>query len=604
MSRSLSLVSLVLLFLFGFSAVAGAYAGDTHYYLRFATALLAGFDWEEAHLIASADYMIDRNRSTHAEKNPAQRHNKANWHAFQRSESRYFELWERVLGESDPERQLIVLGQFLHFAADWEPHGVFGVRLGHGISTIIGHDPDSLGNDAMNNQRMVLQTMDFMMRFRKHSGRPVAGGDPDRALARLFLELENEPLMDELYMINSPRWKTWGVRGKKGKRILSRNHLLIERLIRAWGETHPELKVPDDFTPGDPEKGLPPPIAMSYRKDGEITAVYGVEVELYPEFDGGDFNAALEERFEERVEPEVAEELQRELQGGRDPDLFNIVGTQVLDAHLKNRGWQVIVQVSNFGVGWSEEGTLDVEVVDVVAEETVGHVEYALPRLKGGQKKKLKILVPSEGRPGRNVVIGVNLDGPDLLADDNDDWFAPWGDELEDLRPVYQPISRGADTIVIPQEPKMWVEKDGCIVVLHALMSNGDTSHRLGDATIRLACADGTHVLDVDERLPLVWAATLDLERKTMPAKTLVRFPLDAAIRSAVGSGAFEPAQLQVTLTGEGAPDVTKSFPLEPAFVAELKEACRPADGPAGEEEERELRERLAETGYMVEDAR
>ena len=123
---------LMVLILFSFSAVAGAYAGDTHYYLRFGTALMAGFDWDEAHLIASADYMIDRNRSTHAEKNPIQKHNKANWHAFQRSEERFLGLWERVLNEHDPEMQMIKLGQFLHFAADWEPLGVFGVRLGLG----------------------------------------------------------------------------------------------------------------------------------------------------------------------------------------------------------------------------------------------------------------------------------------------------------------------------------------------------------------------------------------------------------------------------------------------------------------------------------------
>ena len=30
-----------------------AYGGDTHYYLRFATALETCFDWDEAHLIAA-----------------------------------------------------------------------------------------------------------------------------------------------------------------------------------------------------------------------------------------------------------------------------------------------------------------------------------------------------------------------------------------------------------------------------------------------------------------------------------------------------------------------------------------------------------------------
>ena len=48
----------------------GAYGGDTHYYLRFAKALEACFTWDEAHLIASADYLVDKNRTTTAEKQP------------------------------------------------------------------------------------------------------------------------------------------------------------------------------------------------------------------------------------------------------------------------------------------------------------------------------------------------------------------------------------------------------------------------------------------------------------------------------------------------------------------------------------------------------
>ena len=49
---------------------------------HFATALEACFDWDEAHLIASADYLVDKNRTTTAEKHPFKKHNKINWHAF------------------------------------------------------------------------------------------------------------------------------------------------------------------------------------------------------------------------------------------------------------------------------------------------------------------------------------------------------------------------------------------------------------------------------------------------------------------------------------------------------------------------------------------
>ena len=67
-----------------------------------AEALEACFTWDEAHLIASADYLVDKNRTTTAEKQPLKTHNKINWHAFGRNEERFNVLWERVLEEQDP----------------------------------------------------------------------------------------------------------------------------------------------------------------------------------------------------------------------------------------------------------------------------------------------------------------------------------------------------------------------------------------------------------------------------------------------------------------------------------------------------------------------
>ena len=85
------------------ASAALAYGGDTHYYLRFASALETCFTWGEAHLIASADYLVDKNRTTTAEKQPFEKYNKVNWHAFSRPRERFNELWERVLAEqNDP----------------------------------------------------------------------------------------------------------------------------------------------------------------------------------------------------------------------------------------------------------------------------------------------------------------------------------------------------------------------------------------------------------------------------------------------------------------------------------------------------------------------
>lgn len=103
------------------------YAGDTHYYLRFAAALTTCFDWREAHLIASADCLVDKNRTTTAEKQPFKKYNKIHWHAFGKNQERFNELRERVIDEPDPHLQMIKLGQFFHFISDWESHHGYGV---------------------------------------------------------------------------------------------------------------------------------------------------------------------------------------------------------------------------------------------------------------------------------------------------------------------------------------------------------------------------------------------------------------------------------------------------------------------------------------------
>jgi hypothetical protein len=260
---------------------AHGYGGDTHYYLRFALALEACFDWDEAHVIASADYLIDKNRSTTAEKHPFQEHNKINWHAFNRNEERFNELWERVLVEDDPELQLVKLGQFLHYISDWESHFGYGTRMGHGVATVRGKDPDSLGANHMNNWRMLDQTIDHMVKVCVARGRsPWRGDDPDLFRSNLYKELAGEALLDEMFAYNTRKWKSWGVRGKKGKQILARNHLLIEQLIERRSEGSSSRGVPEDFTPGDPERGLPPPIGLRYDKNGALLEVYGVELEL------------------------------------------------------------------------------------------------------------------------------------------------------------------------------------------------------------------------------------------------------------------------------------------------------------------------------------
>ncbi len=104
------------------SGPVSAYEIDTHYYLRFGLATSTCFDWHEAHLIASGDWGMDENASTHAEMNPVQVRNKIDFHAFGHSDARFRELWVRSRTELDLDLRLIKLGQFMHFLEDWESH--------------------------------------------------------------------------------------------------------------------------------------------------------------------------------------------------------------------------------------------------------------------------------------------------------------------------------------------------------------------------------------------------------------------------------------------------------------------------------------------------
>ncbi len=394
------LASCAAFLLVGSSRLLG-YGGDTHYYLRFASALETCFNWDEAHLIASADYMLDKNRATTAEKQPVQRYNKIHWHAFGRSEERFNELWQRVEQEEDAELQLVKLGQFLHFVSDWESHYGFGVRMGHGLQTIFGFDPDSLANDAMNNSRMVGQTLVHMVKVCVLQGR--MRGDPNQYIAELAEDLEDEPLVRRLYEFNSRKWKRFGRRGRRGKAILRKNHLLIEQLIERRGGEHPERNIPVDFTPGDPERGLPPPLGIRYDRNADVVAVYGAEIELYPEYDGTRMSVLEEERFEASMETGLVEDLRADAQQEEDLDLFSSLELEILDVNLVAQGWRIEAIVENLGPGRAPPGSLDLFVVHVASEEVLGQISKPVPELAGRERVRIELLVPSKTKPGKEL---------------------------------------------------------------------------------------------------------------------------------------------------------------------------------------------------------
>ena len=149
----------------------------------------------------------------------------------------------------------------------------------------------------------------------------------------------------------------------------------------------------------------------------------------------------------------------------------------------------------------------------------------------------------------------------------------PWEDELEDLQTRNKRTGKGkvADSIVLLGNPKMWVENAGGLVfVLSALVSSGDSSHRLGQVELTLTGKGDSISLNVSEYEGVVWATTVDLERRTMPAKTFIWAPIDDALRTAVTSASLVPEYLEVTVSGQNVETMTKRYPLDPQFISEL----------------------------------
>ncbi len=557
----------------GAASVSWGYGGDTHYYLRIATALETCFDWDESHLIASADYLVDKNRTTTSEKHPFKQYNKINWHAFGHDEARFNALWERVLTEQDVQLKLVKLGQFLHFVSDWEPHAGYGIKMGHGLPTIFGKDPDSLGNNRANNLRMIQQTIDHMMKVCIELGR-VPQDDPDRAMAELYLSMIDEPLMDELFATNSPKWKTFGKRGKKARQILAHNHYVVEDLIERRSKPLDDKRVPEDFVAGDPEHGIPPPIGLRYDPDGTLIEILGVEVELMPEYNGSDLSAVEEEAFEEAADPEFLDDFIERTQDEDDPDLTSNLELEVIGAKLEKDGWTVRVRIENLGDGPSSAGQLEIVVIDVVTEELLGETTWDVDALLAEDSIKKSFRVLADGEPTKQVMIGVSLLIDDLSADNNDTWSAPWVDRAQVGKPKKKRQEPAPVELLGPT--KMWVEEHGIsIIVLTAYALGGDTSHRLETLDLSFVGPGGELALAINPEEEVVWSSTPDLKRQVVPAKTLAWFENDRLLCDTLEERRFDLDRLRVAVGGSDVVSSTRDYPLDPSFMTELSAACK-----------------------------
>jgi hypothetical protein len=566
------------LLLFFLPTLPRGYSGDTHYYLTFATALGACFDWDEAHLIASANYLVDKNRTTTAEKHPFKTHNKINWHAFGRDEERFNALWERTLAEKDPTLQLVKVGQFLHYISDWESHYGYGVRMGHGVGTFVGKDPDSLGANRMNNWRMLDQTIDHMVKVCVVRGRETwRGGDPDLFRSNLYKELAGEEILDDMFLYNSRKWKSWGVRGKKGKEILAKNHLLIEQLIGKRLATMRGRGIPEDFTPGVPDRGIPPPIGLRFAQNGDVLEIYGVELELSPEYLGDDLAEEREDLLEEALETDLVDDLEEMIQHTDDVDLDANLELQVLDADLVDDGWRITVRVRNLGGGVSEDGNLEIVVLDIASEELLGEATRAFSSLRGRESVQQEIVVKSEGELTKRILIGVSLKVEELSADNNDAWYVPWRDGIKAAEGKKKTRQPKKDLPVdLLGTPKMWVDETGkgAWIVLQAIVTSGHSSRRLENLDMALVGEEGKVPVHVNDGQPVIWMSIPDLRRRIVPSEVLAWYRFDQELCAAVNETDLSPATIEVTVSGAEIRTTAREYPLIPEIRDALAGEC------------------------------
>jgi len=522
-----------------------AYEIDTHYYLRFALGMSTCFDWHEAHLIASGDWGMDENASTHAEMNPVQVRNKIDFHAFGHSDARFRELWVRSRTESDLDLRLIRLGQFMHFLEDWEAHAGYGIRMGHARDTFRGRDPDSLGNSRASNHRMVQSALDHLLATCDDLGR--LDVDPDRELVRLMLWAFRTELPDILYEQSNPGWKRGRAGGfrPEGGDIKAANRRWIEEAIAEHIAVQPGKNVPDDFTPGDPEHGIPPSLQIPFGADGRVLSKESVSSSWRQWLKAAEYS------------PDVVVSLER--------------------VTIDWGGWQAHLTAVNEGELASEAGRMEVIVVDSDDEQLLGQSVREMPSLAPGERVELLVRVhpPTPGDwPEQDVIVGAFARVRDLSAMNDEDWLM-LGDADEEIPDVE--LTTDVDSPASEQEvvrftadPKVFIIEELVCLVLTAHLSGGDSTEKLEAAALEVV--GGDHLsLGIRQDLPKRWSA-FTTDDALVGGKAFQCYKPEQAAYDAVIAQAPGSAQLAVTLHAEGVTPHARLFPIDPAIVQAIGE--------------------------------
>ncbi len=507
MNRFHFIVAVVAAVVIGSTSIASSFERDTHYYTTYALALTTCFDWEEAHLIASADVMIDGSRGTVAELNPTHRHNKAAWHAFGHTVERYYELWERVLLEQREELRLIAFGQFLHFLQDWEAHAGYPVHLGHAKATILGHDPDSMARSEARTRHSIQATLDHMALLCREMDRLPDGVEgSDQALEMFLDQVMGERLIRDLIDASDPGWRNT-LKGKltdRGVHVMAENVHRIERYLEQQVAPLPDKNVPADFEPGSDPRGIPEPIELDFDSDGTLLS----DLDLHLEGLG---------RHPEDDHLDAADHYVR-----------------VVRAKPTRKGWKVQVEVTNIGDKPMPAGELVAIAIDAVQEAHLGEASVQIAEMQPDETRSFKLMVPAT-RPAETALIGVSFVSPHDRDPYNSDVWHVTAEDLDELEAHVAAyghlhgVSRIPDdaTLEIVAAPRLWLTRNGrlCAATL-ARGTSADPTIHVEEPGYTLTAVDGA-AIGLNGVVPTVWTITPSNPGEVPAVKSYACFDLE-----------------------------------------------------------------------------
>jgi hypothetical protein len=536
-------------------AVSSAYTRETHYYLRFALSLATCFDWDEAHLIASGDWMMDGNLSTHAEPTPFQKRNKVGFHAFGHSDLRFNELWDRTRAEPDLELRLIKLGQFMHFLEDWESHAGFGIALGHARATFSGRDPDSLGHQTAKNHRMVQSALEHLLRTCTDIGRagdPSMPTDSDYYLVWLMRLILRDGLMDDLYEIGDPSWKRGRIKGIRRAHQVTRDQTIarIELFVEAL-KAYPAKRIPDWFEPGHAEYGIPPVLEIPYNRRGDILATPGA------------------------VDP-VAEILARNRADRHEEDVRVFIESY----GEFGGGFTVQLRVANVGSEASGVGSVDAYVIDPAQETELGRASLDLQSLAPGERVEKRLTIRARTTSGQRVMIAALARVKDFSAYNNEAWLMSMGVAGEDpevpLIVDVDPDLPGQERVAIARDPKFWLIDDEAVcVLLTATTSEGDATEKLIAPRLEVLAEDGTSMFET-EAFPSKWGASALSGSPIIAAKTYACFSLRNDSCDQLAARDDEAVSVQVAVKASDLEPAVAVYPLPKEIMEGVQRFCTP----------------------------